>query len=224
MRRILMLSLIATAACGPSSGELEVDWTFNGLSCADAGVATIQVGIANEVLSPDQFTCQEASLGANLGVYYAGDYELTVVGRAATGEVTHQITQALRITGGKKNSFAIDVPRVATVTPTTGSASMTWAFNGMSCAAANVNKVTIFVDPDASGNGGINAGTVACSTMGTDGASVESLTPGTHTFAIQGLRTLSDGDHLVYRTHRPASGYFAAGAITDVFVSAESLP
>ena len=60
--------------------------------------------------------------------------------------------------------------------------------------------------------------------MGTDGASVEGLTPGTHTFAIQGLQTLSDGDHLRYRTHQPASGYFAVGAITDVFVSAESLP
>ena len=60
--------------------------------------------------------------------------------------------------------------------------------------------------------------------MGTDGASVEGLTQGTHTFAIQALRTLSDGDHLVYRTHQPAAGYFAVGAITDVFVSAESLP
>ncbi|TMA40712.1 MAG: hypothetical protein E6J82_14575, partial [Deltaproteobacteria bacterium] len=77
MRRILLLSLIAAAACGSSSGELEVDWTFDGVSCADAQVAFIQIDIANEVLSPNQFTCQEASLGANLGVYYAGDYHLT---------------------------------------------------------------------------------------------------------------------------------------------------
>jgi len=223
MRRILMLSLIAAAACGPSSGELEVDWTFEGVSCADAGVAFIQIDIPNEVLSPNEFTCQEASLGANLGVYYAGDYQLTVVGLDASREVTHQVTQTLRVVGGKKNSFAVDVPRVVPITPT-GSASLTWAFEGKTCAAANVNKVTILVDPDANGNGGINAGTVACSTMGTDGASVEGLTQGTHTFAIQALRTLSDGDHLVYRTHQPAAGYFAVGAITDVFVSAESLP
>jgi hypothetical protein len=221
MRRILMLSLIAAAACGPSSGELEVDWTFDGVSCADARVAFIQIDIANEVLSPNEFTCQEASLGANLGVYYPGDYQLTVTGLDATGAITHQVTQTLRVVAGKKNSFALDVPRVA---ETTGSANMSWTFDGKSCAGANVNKVTIFVDPDASGNAGINAGTVACSTMGTDGASVEGLTPGTHTFAIQGLRTLSDGDHLIYRTHQPASGFFAVGAITDVFVSAELLP
>jgi hypothetical protein len=221
MRRILMLSLVAAAACGPSSGTLLVDWTFEGRSCADEGVATIYMDVAGERLSPDHFSCAEAPAGVDLGVYYAGDYQLTVTGMDATGAITHQVTQTLHVTGGKENEFAIDVPRVAV---TTGSANLTWAFDGKTCAGASVNKVTIFVDPDASGNGGINAGTVACSTMGTDGVSVEGLTPGTHTFAIQGLRTLSDGDHLVYRTHRPASGFFAVGAITDVFVSAESLP
>jgi hypothetical protein len=223
MRRILMLSLIAAAAaaCAPSSGELVVDWTFGGLTCADAGVATINMDVAGEVLSPDHFSCAQAPVGVSLGVYDAGDYQVTITGLDATGVVTHQITQTLRVVGGRNNEFALDVPRVA---ETTGSANMTWTFDGKSCVGANVNKVTIFVDPDASGNGGINAGTVACSTMGTDGASVEGLTPGTHTFAIQGLQTLSDGDHLRYRTHQPASGYFAVGAITDVFVSAESLP
>ena len=212
MRRILLLSLIAAAACGSSSGELEVDWTFDGVSCADAQVAFIQIDIANEVLSPNQFTCQEASLGANLGVYYAGDYHLTVTGLDANGSVTHQVTQTLRVVGGKKNSFAVDVPRVA---ETTGSASMTWTFDGKTCAAANVNNVTILVDPDANGSGGVNAGTVPCNAFGTDGASVENLTPGNHTFAILGLRTLSDGDHLVYRTHHPAApSLIVIGAIT----------
>src|SRR2546426_12216964 len=84
MRRILMLSLLAAAACGgPSRGELEVDWTFQSVSCAEAAVAFIRVDIANEVLSPNQFTCQEAGLGANLGVYYAGDYEITITGMDA---------------------------------------------------------------------------------------------------------------------------------------------
>src|SRR2546426_12255433 len=127
MRRILLLSLIAAAACGPSSGELEVDWTFEGVSCADAQVAFIQIDIANEVLSPNQFTCQEASLGANLGVYYAGDYQITITGKDANGVTTHELTQTLRVQSGRKNSFALDVPRVAATT--TASANVTWIFN-----------------------------------------------------------------------------------------------
>src|SRR5436190_20484505 len=93
MRRILLLSLIAAAACGSSSGELEVDWTFDGVSCADAQVAFIQIDIANEVLSPNQFTCQEASLGANRGAYYAGASHLPVPAVDANGSATHPRTQ-----------------------------------------------------------------------------------------------------------------------------------
>ena len=223
MRRILMLSLIAAAACGPSSGELEVDWTFEALSCAEAGVAFIQIDIANEVLSPNQFTCQEASLGANLGVYYAGDYQLTVTGLDANGSITHQATQTLRVVGGRKNSFAVDVPRVAPTT--TATVSLSWIFDNdpnKTCAAAGVDQVTIMVDPDSNGSGGINAGTVPCTAGNPLPArqSVAPLSPGTHTFAILG----SLGTALKYRTHTPASGFFAAGFTSNVDVKAEPLP
>ncbi|TMA92831.1 MAG: hypothetical protein E6J63_00680 [Deltaproteobacteria bacterium] len=228
MRRTLMLLLLAAAACGggPSRGHLVVDWTFAGRSCADAGVANIRVAIANEVLTPDTFNCQESNgqinIGVDLGTYFTGDYQLTISGYDANNVVTHEQTQTVAVHQGE-NSYAIDVPQVAV---TTGSAALTWSFDvdHKSCAAANVQKVTILVDPDSGGNGGTNAGTVPCSTMGTDGASVESITPGTHTFAILALRTLSDGDHVVYRTHNPVAGYIVVGAITDVTVSAETLP
>jgi hypothetical protein len=104
-------------------------------------------------------------------------------------------------------------------------ALLTWTFSpGPDCATANVQQVTIFVDPNPDGTGGTSAGTVACSTMGTQGASIAPLTPGTHTFAISGLRQMSDGLHLVYRTHTPVSAFFQQSAITDVAVSAESPP
>jgi hypothetical protein len=222
MRRILMLSLIAAAAsCGPSSGELDVDWTFEGVSCAEAGVATIYMQVANEVLSPDHFSCEEAAGGAHLGVYYAGDYPVTIQGADANGVITHEVTQTLRVVGGRTNQYAVDVPRVAATT--TATANLTWIFDhdpGKTCAAAGVDQVTIMVDPDSSGAGGTNAGTVACSTMGNQAASVSPLSPGTHTFAILGSR----GTTLVYRTHTPASGFFAAGFETNVTVSAEPLP
>ena len=163
------------------------------------------------------------AIGANLGVYYAGDYQLTVTGLDAGGFITHQVTQTLRVVGGKKNAYAVDVPQVSNTT--TGKANLTWKFDGMVCTAPNVNKVTVLVDPDANGNGGVNAGTVGCNEAGYDGTPVKNLTPGPHTFAILGLRTLSDGDHLIYRTHHPAApATIVAGAITDVFVSAESPP
>jgi hypothetical protein len=222
MRRILLLPLVAAAAaCGPSSGKLIVDWTFDGVSCADAAVAFIQVDIANEVLSPNQFTCQEASQGADLGVYYSGNYELTVTGMDANGVTTHQVTQTLRVSGGKENTYAIDVPRVAPTT--TARANLTWVFDNNpshTCSVVGVDQVTIMVDPDSTGAGGTNAGTVPCSTMGTQGASVEPLTPGTHTFAILGSR----GSTLLYRTHTPVAAFFAQGFETNVTVSAEPLP
>ncbi|HZR11340.1 MAG TPA: hypothetical protein VFA79_22330 [Myxococcales bacterium] len=325
MRRILILPLVAAAvACAPSRSEVVVYWTFGGLSCADAGVATIRVDIAHEVLTPNQFTCAQASQGASLGTYLNGDYQLTVSGLDANGTLAYQSSQTLSVRSGKDNTFPIDVPAVAatsgdvtlhwsfagrtcaqagitvvhasvdntvltdasdnpnlpcsqsgvdgttvspltpgqhtfdlvgidasgaaryalngyTVTavagqtavynpdlapaaPTTASANLTWSFDGKSCAAATVDHVTIMVDPDGSGNGGVNAGTVACNTSGIEGASVDGLTEGTHSFAILGIRTLSDGPHLLYRTHNPPSRTFAIGLITDVFVSAESPP
>lgn len=221
MRRILILSLFA-AACAPARSQLVVDWTFEGVSCANAGVATIQVDVANEVLSPNQFTCAEAGLGADLGSYLAGNYQVTVTGFDALGAVTHQTAVTLAVKAGPKNEYAIDVPRVAP--SSVASANLTWTFDGQGCTAAAVEQVTILVDPNPDGSGGTDAGTVACSTLGTEGASVEPLSPGTHTFAILGLRRVGNAVHLVYRTHRPPAYFFQAGLVTDVVVSAESPP
>jgi hypothetical protein len=326
MRRLLMVGMLslAAAACGPSRAEVEVDWTFGGLSCANAGVETIQFAIAGEVLSPDHFSCAQAGTGASLGSFLDGNYQLTVSGFDANGNLLYQTTQTIQVRGSRLNRFPVDLPQVAQVTgdvtlhwtfggkscaaagiqvvhvsvdnqvitgannsadlpctsagidgttitplsqgqhsfdivgvdgtgnskfalngflvsvvagqntiaspdlppaaPTTASANLTWTFDGKSCAAATVDHVQIFVDPDASGNGGVSAGTVPCNTAGTDGAAVDGLTRGTHSFAIQGIRTLVDGPHLIYRTHNPPSRFFEIGLITDVAVSAESPP
>ncbi|HEY6910581.1 MAG TPA: hypothetical protein VI297_01455 [Gemmatimonadales bacterium] len=320
MRRLLILGMLslAAAACGPSRAEVEVDWTFGGLSCADAGVETIQFSIAGEVLSPDHFSCAQAGAGANLGSFLNGNYQLTVSGLDADGNLVYQTTQTIQVRGSRLNKFAVDVspgdvtlhwsfggkscvaagipvvhvsvdnqlitdgatadlpcasggvdgttitplsqgqhsfdivgvdangnskfalngllvsvvagqntvasPDLAPAAPTTSSANLTWTFDGKSCAAGIVDHVTIFVDPAVDGTGGVNAGTVPCSTAGTDGAAVDGLTRGTHSFAIQGIRTLADGPHLIYRTHNPPSRFFEIGLITDVPVSAESPP
>jgi hypothetical protein len=325
MRRLLMLGMLslAAAACGPSRAEVEVDWTFGGLSCADAGVDRIEFSIAGEVLSPDHFTCVQAPVGASLGGFLNGNYQLTVSGFDAAGNLVYQTTRTIQVRGTRLNQFPIDLPQVAQFTgdvtlhwtfagkscaaagipvvhvsvdnqvitdgntadlpcssagidgttitplsqgqhsfdivgvdangnskyalngllvtvaagqnnvvspdlapaaPTTASANLTWTFDAKSCAAAIVDHVIIFVDPDLNGNGGVNAGTVPCNTAGTDGGSVDGLTRGTHSFAIEGIRTLADGPHLIYRTHNPPSSFFEIGLITDLSVKAESPP
>ncbi|HVI20111.1 MAG TPA: hypothetical protein VM712_17165, partial [Gaiellales bacterium] len=212
-------------ACGPSRGELVVDWTFEGLSCADAGVATIFFSVANETVSPDHFDCLDSRgqpiSGVDLGSYLAGDYQVTVTGVDAAGFTTHESTQTVRVAAGRQNEYAIDAAQLQV---TTGSANLTWTFEGKSCAAAAVDKVRILVDPNPDGTGGTGLELLDCSTAGTDGGSVSSLDPGTHTFAIIGFRTVNGRLTTVYRTHHPAAGFIAVGADTSVAVSAESLP
>ncbi|HTO98036.1 MAG TPA: hypothetical protein VMK66_13395 [Myxococcales bacterium] len=323
MRRILVLSLLGAAACSPTRSELVVYWTFGGSSCSDAGVTTIAVDIAGEVLTPNQFSCKEASQGASLGFYLDGDYQLTVSGYDASGDLAYQSTQTLTVRGGTDNTFSVDVAPVATAsvtlhwtfagkscaqagiavvhasvdgqvltdlnddadlpctsggidgttisplsagrhtidligvdgtgastyavpapftatvvagqdalytpnllafTSTEAFANLSWTFGGKSCAGAAVDQVTIFVDPDANGNGGVNAGTVPCNTSGTDGASVSGLDGGKHSFAIVGSRVSGGTSTPLYRTHQPLASLFAIGLTTEVLVSAESLP
>src|SRR5947207_11815189 len=100
MRRMLILSLAAAAACGgPTRSDLIIDWTFEGKSCADSGVAEIQFAIANEVLSPDRFFCEEAAGGVDLGSFLVGDYQLTITGFDGAGVQTHEIVQTLQVRG-----------------------------------------------------------------------------------------------------------------------------
>src|SRR6267143_7052683 len=148
MRRMLIPSLAAAAACGgPSRSDLIIDWTFEGKPCADVGVADIQFAIANEVLSPDHFTCEQAAAGVDLGSFLVGDYQLTITGSDAVGTPTHQVVQTLQVRGrsGGRDEIAVDVPRVKDST----TADLTWTFSpGPDCATANVQQVTIYVDPN----------------------------------------------------------------------------
>src|SRR5881394_624296 len=133
MRRFAVLALIAlSAACWPSrqSVPVEVDWTFGGQSCIDAGVASIQIDVEGEVLTPNQFTCVEASQGADLGDFLAGPYVMTVTGSDPAGNVLYQTTQNVQVRAGGKNVVPIDAA------PTTGDAAVHWSFDGKTCDAA----------------------------------------------------------------------------------------
>jgi hypothetical protein len=316
MRRLLLIAALAAAAsCGPTYEDVEVDWTFGGQSCAAAGVATIQIGIEGEVLTPDHYTCDQAGIGAQLGQFLTGPYQLTIRGYDASRGLLYQTTQQIMVRRGGANVIPVDVPRVPTgsvtvrwtfdgkncatagvtavnisvdnqvitdaqnnadlpcvlnghegvtidpltvgphnfdfvartaaggkfalyglsltvvagqdtpaspnllpAAPTSASANLTWAFDGKSCAVANVDHVQIFFDPRADGSGGTDSGTVPCNNMGTDGSAVEGVPEGYHSFAITGIRA----GHIVYFTHHPPSTLFRVGLISDLFVPAET--
>ena len=109
MRRLVTAALLAsaTAACGPTRQwvPLEIDWTFGTppKSCADAGVASIQIDIDGEILTPNKFTCVEAGQGADLGTFLPGPYTTTVTGFDSAGNITFQSTKTIQVLQVAKN-------------------------------------------------------------------------------------------------------------------------
>jgi hypothetical protein len=186
-----MAGLAAVAALGsgcgdPARGNLDLKWTFGGQSCLAAGVHTIQVDIAHELLTPNQFSCDlgggAIAAGANLGTYLAGRYTLTISGLAADGAILYQTQQDVAVQRGD-NVIQIDVQRVPG-----GSISLNWTFGGRTCAQAGVTSVRISVDgvliTDQAGNVD-----VACSAGGVDGTSISPLSPGVHRVDLVGIRS-----------------------------------
>jgi hypothetical protein len=178
--------VVLGSGCGdPARGNLDVNWTFAGKSCLAAGVHTIQVDIAHELLNPNQFSCDlgggTIAGGANLGTYLAGRYTLTISGLDANGVVLYQTQQDITVQRGD-NVLQIDVPSVPG-----GSVSLNWTFGGLTCAQAGVTSVRISVDgvliTDQAGSVD-----VACNSGGVEGTSILALSPGSHRIDLVGVR------------------------------------
>jgi hypothetical protein len=185
------VAALAAAALGsgcadPARGTLDVTWTFAGQSCLAAGVHTIQVDLANELLNPNQFSCDlgggSIAGGAHLlGSFLAGPYTLTVSGLDANGTVLYQTQQDIAIQRGS-NVVQIDAQPVPA-----GSISLDWTFGGLSCAGAGVSSVRMSVDGQfiTDQSGSVD---VACTAAGVDGTSISPLAPGTHVLYLVGVR------------------------------------
>lgn len=184
MRRLVVLAvtLAAAAACAPTRVPVEIDWTFGGQFCDQAGVTTIQIDIDGEVLDRNQFTCgapDHASQGVGIGDFLTGPYRVTITGLDADGNVIYQGTQTIQVHGGQNNVFTIDAA------PTTGTATLHWTWGGRSCAAAGVTSVQISVDDQViTGQAGF-----PCTSSGPNGAPIDGTTigplgPGNHTVGL----------------------------------------
>jgi hypothetical protein len=188
--RLAALALLSTCASlavgcgGPVRRELTVSWTFGGLNCAQAGIASIQVQIPGEVLSPSTFACTAGSgqvtTGADLGRFLRGDYTITVSGLDSAGGVAAELTQGFQIDGVHDTNLSLDVPLT--------SVTIRWTFAGQTCAAAGNPTVQVTLDgqplTDANGVADLPCSQRALDNSMQDGIAVSPLDPGTHTFAF----------------------------------------
>ncbi|HXL19379.1 MAG TPA: hypothetical protein VN961_17830 [Streptosporangiaceae bacterium] len=225
-----VLAALAAAGCGdPRRGDVQVFWTFSGQTCQQAGVHTVQLDVADELLSPNQFSCTDPNngrlnVGADLGPFLHGSYDLTVTALDSDGFTRFQSSQTFTVQGDTE--VHVDVQPVATADVSWDALTSAGGFahgaqGAMTCAEAQVDTVRILLDPNPDGTGGTSAGEVACNTGGVEGAQVAPMPTGTHSFAIRGIRNTSAGPRLVYQTTRPVSGSFAAGLITLIDVAAD---
>src|SRR5438874_1297151 len=216
MRRLLLLAagLVAATACAPTRVPVEVDWTFGGKSCADAGVATIQIDMDGELLDPNRFACDQAGTGVKLGAFLVGPYSVTVTGFDADGNVIYQTTQTIQVRNSREtNVFTIDA----------APAEVRWTFaSGKTCADVGVDHIYVYFDPPASGSWGKSVADTACAGIGGPVTEMQivDVPDGQHSFAIQGTR----GGQLTYYTHHPVQTLFTAPFTTAVDVTAEGLP
>src|SRR5207237_7121490 len=177
---------------------------------------------------PNQFFCtdpRDGSLrvGADLGPFFLGTYNVTVTGLDVDLVSVFQSSQSFTVNGD------IDVNIDVQALPSTvATADVSWdaltstggfvpgANGAMTCAEAQVDTVRILVD-------GTSAGDVACDTAGVEGAQISPLTAGNHSFVIVGFRNVSGTPTLVYQTPTPVSAPFQIGATTNVDVTADSI-
>ena len=212
---------IDVARVAAATGPVTLHWSFGGRTCAQAGIVTVHASVDNQVLADannnSDLPCSQAGLeGTTIDPLVPGVHGFDLVGVDSTGQARYALYgfSATAVAGQNVNALA----DLAPAAPTTASANLTWAFAGQSCAQANVDHVQIFFDPNPDGSGGTSSGTVACTTNGVDGAAVDGVPEGYHSFAITGLRA----GHIAYFTHSPPRTLFRVGLISDLFVPAEA--
>jgi hypothetical protein len=189
MRPIGFALLLATAAaCGNSRGDLTVRWKFDngsstGLDCDQVGVSYVQVDIANQILSPNQFDCVSGNTvtgGAFLGRYPIGTYTVTITGFDQGNFILYQNTFDIHV-DGRGTDVTVDLGQ-----PTLGSVTLDYTFAGQSCAAAGVDTVSVSID----GSPLVYNNSTQIPCQDANGASelvIDQLAVGEHTFRVLGF-------------------------------------
>jgi len=205
------------AAQPGGEGELTLLWTFDGKSCAQAGVSTVNVKLDGTLVTDDNgnadLPCTEGAVdGVTIGPVDSGTHTVTVT---ATGsdQTNYSVSLSANVADQEETQLAAALVS-SNSSSGTATAELSWSFAGMSCAQAQVDSVHVLVD-------GTDTGAVACTTSGVDGASVAGVSAGAHTISIQAIRGTGGSAQLVYATAGAGtSATFVAGTTTHLIVSA----
>jgi hypothetical protein len=181
----LALAAVSSGCGNPERAPLSVNWTFGTLDCDQAGIATIHVEVAHELLNPSDFSCIDprsggVTFGADLGNFLLGQYTVTVIGLDATGAEVVEATRTVSVVRGK-NVVQVDAG---------GAITLQWTFNGLTCAQAGVRSMNLSVDGSVITDG-FGHPDIPCTQSGQDAAQIAPLVAGAHSFDLVGL--LGDG-------------------------------
>jgi hypothetical protein len=196
-------------------GSVVLDWTFDGLSCAQADVSYVRVSLDGQELTDDRgdpfIPCtQDGFDGVVIGPVDAGPHSIDLV--AYQGNAVNWTLSGLPV------DVALGYPaylsaELVSAAGNAAAASISWTFAGLSCAQAQATSVQVLVD-------GVDAGTVPCSTGGVDGAVVSPLSPGGHSFQLLASRTVGTQKQLVYESVQTSPLNFRAGYTLAVVLDA----
>jgi hypothetical protein len=179
MRRLLFLCLVTAACAGPGLSDVQVQWTFGGQTCDQAGVANIDIEVAGQNIFPHAFTCAQAGQGVDLGGFSQGTYEVTILGTDANGTAIYSGDFVIEVLAGGSQVYPLDSIGIF------GDVDFIWTFDGGSCAGVGVSAVAVHID-------GVAVATIdgtselPCSTGGVDGFILPVIV-GTHAIALDAV-------------------------------------
>ncbi len=214
-----------------AAGTISLNWTFGGLTCAQAGVTSVRMSVDGGLITDQSgsvdVACSAGGIdGTSISPLAPGTHRIDLVGVRGAQPSYWLPNRQVNVVSGASTSVLVDLP---VVQPTFATADVSWdalasgggfalgSLGAMTCAEAQVDVVQIALDPNLDGTGGIFAGEVACNTNDVEGAQVSPIPAGTHTFAISGIR----GSTVVYQTLHPASARFEVGLLSNVDVDAD---
>jgi hypothetical protein len=192
-----------------------LDWSFDGLSCAQANASYVKVSIDGQPITDDQndpyLRCsQDGYDGVVIGPLDPGQHSVDLTAYLGNNVNWSLSGVPVTVVPGRPATLDVDLLSAAGAS---AAASISWTFAGLSCAQAQVDSVQVLVD-------GQDAGTVPCSKNGIDGAVVSPLSPGAHTFELVASRTTGGTKQLVYDSAQSSPLTFRAGYTLAVVLDA----
>lgn len=207
----------------PTTGDVQLAWTFAGKTCDGAGVQSVRVSVDGQVITDAQnnpdLPCKGSTFdGAVIGPLSPGSHTFAV---AADGPSAHYAIDNVNtiVNAGQATSLPVDLLAGA---PTTASADLRWSFQpgGKTCADVGADHLYVYFDPNADGSGGTLIADTPCAGMGGPVTELQivDVADGNHSFSVHATKQ----SQLIGYTHQPIPKLFTAPFTTAVDVTVES--